>query len=257
MAIAVNTTRRGVVLEDVTVVTPSISGPVTRIWFLSIPPAPTKLLYPFYDPDCNIPIYWSAAIGADNYELERAYNGGVYANIYTGTATNRGDLKVDPGIYRYRVRACNVAGCSGYLTGTFDCNAILSTCYRDGNTKDPNWSNWVSVGRPDCWCRPPWGSGYQCDGDVDGCTSGMPFNYRVFTGDTTIAINNYKKTAAQLTADPNVVIYCGHKIVGACADIDHKSTGAPFNYRVFTNDLMIIINNYRVPASRLPDSCPR
>jgi hypothetical protein len=271
ITIAVNTTRRGVVLEDGNVVTPSISGSPFRIWFIYAPSAPTKLLYPKYDSDCNVPIYWSAANGTDNYELERAYNDGGYANIYTGNATNKGDLKVNPGLYRYRVRACNGAGCSNYFTGTYDCNAYLSTCYRDGNTDDPNWNNWVAVGRPDCWCKAvaaavlePNGSGYQCDGDADGVTSGTPFFYRVYNNDLVMVTSNWQKTAAQITSDPNVTLAGKLKIHSACADFDHKSSGTPFNYRVYNNDITKVSSNWMklnsssvTATNRLPGDCPR
>jgi hypothetical protein len=229
------------------------------------PPPPSQILYPLYDPDCNIPIYWSSAEGATSYEMERSNNGGGYVNIYTGTATNKGDLGLTPGLYHYRVRACNAVLCSNYLIGPNDCNAYLSTCYRDGDTADPNWAQWVSVGRPDCWCKAstaeePNGSGYQCDGDADGTTGGA--NYRVYSNDQGMIVTHYKKTAAQLTADPNVTLAGKLKIQAACADIDHKTGGA--NYRVYNIDQSIIGANWKKLGSssvtatdRLPCDCPR
>jgi hypothetical protein len=231
---------------------------------------PVQILYPPYDPDCNIPIYWSSANGANYYELENSYNGGAYTNIYTGTATNKGDLGLAPGLYRYRVRTCDVHNvCSDWRTGSFDCNAVLSTCYRDGNTADPNWNSWISVGRPDCWCKAstsqePNGSGYQCDGDADGLTSGSPFNYRIYNNDFTMVTGNWMKTAAALTSDPNVTLAGKLKIHSACADFDHKSSGTPFNYRVYNNDLSKVTTNWMklnsssvTATNRLPGDCPR
>ncbi len=228
-------------------------------WFIL--DTPSQILYPTYDPDCNIPIYWSAAEGATSYELDRSNNGGsTWSNVYAGTATFKVEA-VAPGLYRYRVRGINSGVPGDYLTGPNDCNAILSTCYKGGNTADPNYNQWLLVGRPDCWCAPPKGSGYQCDGDADGITSGAPFNYRVFTGDLNMLTNNWKKVASGLTSDPNVGPATK---VGACADIDHKGSGAPFNYRVFTGDLNIFTNNYKkfnsssvTATDRLPGDCPR
>jgi hypothetical protein len=104
------------------------------------------------------------------------------------------------------------------------------------------YNDWVAMGSPSCWCAPPDGTGYQCDGDADGKTSGFPFNYRVFTGDLTLIVNNWK--AKIDTADP-------------CADIDHKDSGFPFKYRVFTQDLSILVANWKAKDSALPGDCPR
>ena len=57
------------------------------------------------------------------------------------------------------------------------------------------YNDWVALGKPACWCSPPDGTGYQCDGDADGVTSGFPFNYRVFTGDLALVVNNWQKRA--------------------------------------------------------------
>jgi hypothetical protein len=97
------------------------------------------------------------------------------------------------------------------------------------------------MGSPDCWCAPPNGSGYQCDGDVDGKTQG-PLKERVMTNDLTPIINNWK---LKITT-----------ILDPCADVDHKSQG-PLKERVMTNDLAILIANWKKKDTQLPGDCPR
>jgi hypothetical protein len=101
------------------------------------------------------------------------------------------------------------------------------------------YSDWVALGKPACWC-----SKYQCDGDADGKTSGFPFNYRVFTADLALVVDNWKKTIDDPTLNP-------------CADIDHKDSGFPFRYRVFTTDLAKIVANWKKTDADLPGNCPR
>jgi len=112
----------------------------------------------------------------------------------------------------------------------------------------PSWystyPDWLAYGKPNCWCgiygNPQWP--YQCDGDADGKDSGVPFRFRVFTGDLTMIVNNWRKKID--TADP-------------CADVDHKDSGVPFRFRVFTGDLTMIVNNWRKKDGDLPGDCPR
>ena len=111
-------------------------------------------------------------------------------------------------------------------------------------TNNPAFSDWVAVGKPECWCPAPDGSGYQCDGDADGRTSGFPFYYRVFTSDLALIVENWKKKVDDPTLDP-------------CADIDHADSGFPFKYRVFTNDLAILVKNWAKKDAALPRDCPR
>jgi hypothetical protein len=236
-------------------------------------PTPSQIIYPNYDPDCNIPIYWSAVAGATGFQLDRsADSGSNWTNILdaNGFINYKGDA---PGIarptYRYRVRAKNADSNSLYVTGTYDCNAIISTCYRNGNTSDANWNNWRAVGRPDCWCKPvgnglgPRGTGYQCDGDAAGNTENPPDNYRVYVSDLAMVTSNWKKKNSNLTMDPN---FTGttFKITSACADIDHKTENSPDNFRVYSNDLYIVLSHWRWyssngpdPLKRLPGNCPR
>ncbi len=118
---------------------------------------------------------------------------------------------------------------------------LAADCFPSTNLA---YNDWVALGKPNCWCAPPDGSGYQCDGDTDGKTSGFPFNYRVFTGDLGILVANWQKKAGDPALDP-------------CADVDHKSSGFPFNYRVFTADLGVLVANWQKKDAALPGDCPR
>jgi len=106
--------------------------------------------------------------------------------------------------------------------------------------------DWLALGKPNCWCgiygNPQWP--YQCDGDADGVDSGMPFKYRVYGGDVTMLINNWKKKITDPTLDP-------------CADFDHKDSGMPFKYRVYGGDVTTLINNWKKKDTDLPGDCVR
>jgi hypothetical protein len=106
------------------------------------------------------------------------------------------------------------------------------------------YGDWLALGKPDCWCAPPNGSGYQCDGDADGKDSGGVNKFRVFTGDLSLIVANWKKKAGDATLDP-------------CADIDHKDSGGILKYRVFTGDLTRLVTSWKKKDAQLPGDCPR
>jgi len=120
------------------------------------------------------------------------------------------------------------------VVGEKDCFPTANSAYND----------WVLLGKPKCWCAKTDGSGYQCDGDADGKDSGGLTKYRVFTGDLTLIVNNWKKKAGDATLDP-------------CADIDHKDSGGLTKYRVFTSDLTVLVNNWKKKDADLAGNCPR
>jgi len=110
-----------------------------------------------------------------------------------------------------------------------DCFPSTFTTYHD----------WVTYGKPDCWCKPPKGSGYQCDGDCDGYPEGA-LKYRVFSVDLRCMAEQWKKPIAQVT--------------NPCADFDHKAEGA-LKYRVFSKDLGILVANWKKKDADLPGDC--
>jgi len=97
---------------------------------------------------------------------------------------------------------------------------------------------WVARGKPDCWCAPPKGSGYQCYGDTDGLAQwGI---YRVFTDDLAILATEWKKLSGDPTLNP-------------CADIDHKDQWGI--YAVFTDDLAVMATYWKKMDSELTPDC--
>jgi hypothetical protein len=62
------------------------------------------------------------------------------------------------------------------------------------------------------------------------------------------------------TNDLNAVVANWKKKMGAaglnpCADIDHKSSGAPFQYRVYTLDLNKVVGNWKKKDAAFPGNC--
>jgi hypothetical protein len=128
------------------------------------------------------------------------------------------------------------------------CDGPIPPCFPKTYTTYPDFETYRTVygpGAADCWCAPPYGSGYQCKGDADGALSGFPFYYRVYTGDLSRLVNSWKKMMGDAALDP-------------CADYDHKDSGFPFYYRVYTGDLSILINNWKKTDAQLgiPGPCP-
>jgi hypothetical protein len=115
---------------------------------------------------------------------------------------------------------------------------ITTDCFPSGYSTYPNW---VTMGKPACWC-----TAYQCDGDADGIDSGGFDKFRIFTGDLNLIIANWKKKIGDYPATLN-----------PCADIDHKDSGGFDKFRVFTADLNKVIANWKKKNAGLPGDCPR
>jgi hypothetical protein len=149
----------------------------------------------------------------------------------TENTTRGGVVLTDPAVTPTvdRTGATNVA-----VKAVTDCFPGANSAYND----------WVLLGKPDCWCAKTKGSGYQCDGDADGIDSGGLNKFRVFTGDLSLIVANWRKKAGDATLDP-------------CADIDHKDSGGLNKFRVFTTDLTILVNNWRKKDAALAGDCPR
>ncbi len=96
---------------------------------------------------------------------------------------------------------------------------------------------WVTVGKPDCWCAEI--NPRQCHGDADGLSQGVNKNW-VSTNDLNILIEAWNKPLSSLSSRQ------------ICADFDHLPQG---EYRVSTNDLEILIANWQLDDGPAPD-CP-
>jgi hypothetical protein len=141
-------------------------------------------------------------------------------------ATRGGIVLTDPSV------APSVDLVGGQVTCAVDCFPATNSTYND----------WVAMGKPDCWCAPPFGSGYQCDGDADGAAS-VPLKYRVYGDDLALVVANWKRKINDPLLDP-------------CADIDHKGS-VPLKYRVYGDDLQTVVNNWKKKDANLPGDCPR
>jgi hypothetical protein len=146
-------------------------------------------------------------------------------------ATRGGVVLTDPAV----TPTVNLTGATAVaIKGVVECFPTTNSAYND----------WVLLGKPDCWCAKPKGSGYQCDGDADNADSGGINKFRVFTGDLNLIVANWKKKAGDAT-------------LNACADIDHKDSGGINKFRVFTGDLNILVANWKKKDAALPGDCPR
>jgi hypothetical protein len=112
---------------------------------------------------------------------------------------------------------------------------------------DPNYSTWLSVGEPNCWCYPR-----QCHGDCDDHQDGDPKSgyFYVYGGDLNMVIAGWKTA------------YGGNPAVDTwiCADFTHKQYGDPKGgyFRVYGDDLNMVIANWKSnPAANCPANCPK
>jgi len=123
------------------------------------------------------------------------------------------------------------------------CYTFITDCFPSTFT---TYADWVTYGKPKCWCNKlvdPVATGdYQCDGDADGVTSGAPYQYRIYTGDLSKVVGNWKKKMGAAGLD-------------SCADIDHKSSGSPYQYRIYTADLSKVVGNWKKKDAALPGNC--
>jgi hypothetical protein len=189
--------------------------------------------------------------------------GGPSEQIYTNQALSAGTTSLvftvpatavkDAYLYsRWRVTSYTLP--VGYYYGEANDGEVedynkpfISSCYGTG---DPCYADWVTVGRPYCWCFPR-----QCHGDADGYASSTkaPF-YWVSAADLTILKSGWNKTVDQLAG------------TDICADFDRRpsSSKAPF-YRVTAADLTILKANWNisgkpdancVPGTKTPPAPP-
>ncbi len=59
-------------------------------------------------------VSWNSVAGATSYTLQEQVNGGSWNTVYNGSATSKALSGRTNATYGYRVRACNVGGCSGW-----------------------------------------------------------------------------------------------------------------------------------------------
>jgi len=101
----------------------------------------------------------------------------------------------------------------------------------------PDYSEWLSVGKPDCWCCPR-----QCHGDADCTIHGTPIGGYFWVG---IPDLNIMAAAWLVKEPPKGPGLSGNQI---CADFDHTQHGTPIGgyFRVGIPDLNIMAASWIV-----------
>jgi hypothetical protein len=95
------------------------------------PDVPADISYPVGDPDGTYTVSWPAVEGARSYQVGRSSDGGqTWAQAYNGPNTSFSEdvcTELRSGNYRYRVKAKNYCGDSGWQYGDgHDC--VVSVC---------------------------------------------------------------------------------------------------------------------------------
>ncbi|UCG58190.1 MAG: hypothetical protein JSU70_01535 [Phycisphaerales bacterium] len=103
----------------------------------------------------------------------------------------------------------------------------------------PDYSEWLAVGMPDCWCYPR-----QCHGDADGLRAGIEKAGYYYVGPCDLET----LLAAWLVKEPPHGPGIASVPSGICADAAHNQSGSPKTgvYRVGPSDLNVFISNWLV-----------
>jgi hypothetical protein len=80
---------------------------------LTVPAAPASITGPFQSTG-SYTISWASSTGATRYELWENLFGGTFSKVYDGANTTKSFNSKPDGEYRYKAKACNAAGCSGF-----------------------------------------------------------------------------------------------------------------------------------------------
>ncbi|GAA0264612.1 hypothetical protein [Rhodanobacter caeni] len=84
---------------------------------LVVPDAPASISVPG-NSSGSYTVSWSDSANAANYVLEQSLNGAAWTSIYSGSDLSKVMHQTVNGTYTYRVKGCNVIGCSDYSTST-------------------------------------------------------------------------------------------------------------------------------------------
>ena len=112
-------------------------------------PSPTA---PASNSTGDFTVSWNAVAEATSYQIDEQINGGAWAAlpIYPANAISKALAGKTPGTYGYRVRACNIGGCSG-SSATVSVSVTLSltspslTGDTSGSADYPHSLSWTSV----------------------------------------------------------------------------------------------------------------
>lgn len=86
------------------------------VYVTGIPSSVPSLSAPTSDADGTFNVSWSTSAGASSYQLQRRVNSGSWSTIQNNSNTSFTNNNLAAGIYDFRVRACNSAGCTSYST---------------------------------------------------------------------------------------------------------------------------------------------
>jgi hypothetical protein len=102
-----------------------------------------------------------------------------------------------------------------------------------------DYLEWVSIGRPECWCHPT-----QCHGDVDGLLGGSAKTGYYHVGPTDLNVLISAWMVKEPPRGPGIASIPN----GICADFAHDYSGSTKigTYRVGPSDLCILVNNWLV-----------
>ncbi|TQV85534.1 RHS repeat-associated core domain-containing protein [Aliikangiella coralliicola] len=78
------------------------------------PVTPSSISVPSSNANGSYSVSWSRSSTATRYELYEQKNSGAWKSVYKGPGVSKRMSGKTDGKYRYRVRACNLKGCSGY-----------------------------------------------------------------------------------------------------------------------------------------------
>jgi YD repeat-containing protein len=96
------------------------------------PAAPASITGPFQNTTGSYTISWAASTGATRYELWESVFGGSFSKVYDGANTQKSFNNKPNGEYRYKAKACNAAGCSGYSP-----TRLVTVCVSNCNFAPP------------------------------------------------------------------------------------------------------------------------
>ncbi len=124
-------------------------------------------------------------------------------------------------------------------------------------SSDPAYNDWVSFGKPACWCN-----GRQCHGDADGLAQGSSKNGLYYVGTNDLAVLLAAWQVFEPPKGPGIATITVNGIPGICADFAHDAQGSAKNglYRVGTNDLNRMLTYWQVfeppKGPGTPADCP-
>jgi subtilisin family serine protease len=208
-------------------------------------------LYGYY-PDFYLNDHWitsSVSVNTEDWHhVAGTYNGShlkIYVDgILRGTLSAPGQSGADD--YAY----IGFSGGERWFIGKIDdvwvLNYALDPEQECFPILHPDFSEWLFVGKPDCWCEPR-----QCHGDADDRYQGKQ-HYWVCTWDLDVLIAAWSKPFEEIEGE-TIPVGIPPKEVGLiCADFKHDAQGKN-KYRVSNNDLDILVANWSIPDGPAPD----